>query len=612
MSSPPQINPDTSRQRIAELLEQWRSLGNPQIRQDYHEANTRKDFILPLFDALGWNTASADEVFEEQRVATGAVDYAFRLRGVSRFYLEAKALREELASNPNYVTQAVTYAYTKGVPWVVLTNFKELWAYSGDVQPRRFLTLSADRYLEDFNLLWLLSKDAVEAGTLEQEAARSGAFPPRISIENRLYDQLSQWRGTLFTQLHQSRSDLSLAVVDETVQRLFNRLIFIRTCEDRKIEDTVLLPLLRTPARRRQTSLLGRLQDIFSEFREAYDSELFDRHVLDELDPRSTILDEALSSIINGLYQPPGGQVSYDFSIIDADVLGRVYEQYLSHVAQVVRQRVREYQLSLERGASPQQALEEAIEVIERPQRRKAQGIYYTPRWVVDYIVRHTVGRFISEHPNNSDAIANLRILDPACGSGSFLIRAYDELLQHHAQGRPSEWVFSDERLPILRNNIYGVDLDPQAAEIARLNLLLRAVRERQRLPELAGNIKVGNSLISGSAAQLSPFFGDSWREKHPFNWEEQFPGVMGEGGFDVVVGNPPYVETSPIAEEERDYYRSCYESAHGLFDLYVLFLEKGIQLLKPGVGLALSLLANFLGPNTVRTCASLFCRPAL
>jgi hypothetical protein len=161
MSSPPSINPDTSRQRITGLLERWRSLSNPQIRQDYHEANTRKDFILLLFEALGWNTASADEVFEEQPVAAGAVDYAFRIRGVSRFYLEAKALREELASNPNYVRQAVTYAYTKGVPWVVLTNFKELWAYSGDVQPRRFLTLSADRYLEDFNLLWLLSKDAV-------------------------------------------------------------------------------------------------------------------------------------------------------------------------------------------------------------------------------------------------------------------------------------------------------------------------------------------------------------------------------------------------------------------------------------------------------------------
>jgi hypothetical protein len=175
------------------------------------------------------------------------------------------------------------------------------------------------------------------------------------------------------------------------------------------------------------------------------------------------------------------------------------------------------------------------------------------------------------------------------------LIRAYDELLQHHAQGRPSQWVFSDERLPILRNNVYGVDLDPQAAEIARLNLLLRAVRERQRLPELAGNIKVGNSLISGGEAQLSPFFGHAWREKHPFNWEEQFPGVMAEGGFDVVIGNPPYVRIQSIDRAEADYFRSSFLSAHGSFDLSVVVMEQGLKLLKPGGRLGFITSGKFL-----------------
>jgi predicted type IV restriction endonuclease len=136
-----------ARQRIANLVAHWRSLTPSQIHQDYQEANTRKDFIRPLFDALGWNTALADEVFEEHRAANGAVDYAFRIRGVSRFYLEAKALRAELSSNSEWVKQAVTYAYSRGVPWVVLTNFKELWAFGGDVRAQRFLTLSAERYV---------------------------------------------------------------------------------------------------------------------------------------------------------------------------------------------------------------------------------------------------------------------------------------------------------------------------------------------------------------------------------------------------------------------------------------------------------------------------------
>ena len=124
-----------ARQKITSLLEHWRSLSPSQIRQDYQEANTCKDFILPLFDALGWNTGLADEVFAERQAAGGAVDYAFRIRGVSRFYLEAKPLRAELASNPNWVNQAVTYAYSKGVPWVVLTNFKELWALVATYAP---------------------------------------------------------------------------------------------------------------------------------------------------------------------------------------------------------------------------------------------------------------------------------------------------------------------------------------------------------------------------------------------------------------------------------------------------------------------------------------------
>jgi type I restriction-modification system DNA methylase subunit len=587
------MDKEQARLKVAALVERFHSLSYAQVQRDYQEANTRKDFILPLFEALGWDTALVDEVFEERRAASGAVDYAFRIRGVSRFYLEAKPLRAELSSNPDWVKQAVTYAYSKGIPWVVLTNFKELWAFSGDVQPQRFLTLAADRYVEDFDLLNLLSKEAVEQGLLEKEAAKYGAFPPKVSVERRLYEQLSQWRERLFNQLHQYRRDLSFSLVDETVQRLFNRLIFIRTCEDRKIEEPVLLPLLRQfQGRSLRDGLWEALRKAFAEFDRSYDSELFSFHALDQ---QGFFQDDSLAEVIQGLYQPSGGLVTYDFSLIDADVLGRVYEQYLGHVAQAVRQRYREYQLSLERGFSSEQAPEEAIEVIERPQRRRAQGIYYTPRWVVDYIVRQTVGRFIQEHKNRPDAIHNLRILDPACGSGSFLIRAYDELLQYHAQGRPPEWVFTDDRLAILRNNIFGVDLDPQAVEIARLNLLLRAVRERQLLPELAGNIKVGNSLISGGEAELRPLFGDAWRDKRPFNWKEQFPGVVDEEGFDVVIGNPPYERIQRIDRTEADYFRSHFDSAHGSFDISILLLEQALNLIKPGGRLGFITSGKFL-----------------
>lgn len=330
----------------------------------------------------------------------------------------------------------------------------------------------------------------------------------------------------------------------------------------------MLQPLARQfQGRTLRGSLWDSLKAVFVEFDQGYDSELFATHVLDT---QAHFQDDSLAAVMEGLYGPPGGLVAYDFSVIDADVLGRVYEQYLGHVSQMVRQRHQEIQVRLDLGMPQDQALAETLEVTQRPQRRKAQGIYYTPQWVVDYIVGQTVGKFLQEHKNNSDAIHEMKILDMACGSGSFLIRAYDELLEHHGQGRPPEWVFSDERLQILRANIYGVDLDSQAVQIARLNLLLRALRERQLLPELRDNVKQGNSLIS-----------EGEPEKYPFKWEREFLDVMQEGGFDVVIGNPPYIRIQSLPRDDADYYRNNYESASGSFDIYLMFIEQGLRLLK-------------------------------
>ena len=576
------ITKEEARTKVAELVERWRSLTPGQVRNTYQEANTRKDFVLGLFRALGWDTDRAEEVFEERKAGRGEVDYAFRIREISRFYLEAKPLRDELASHPEWVKQAVTYAYNKSIPYVVLTNFRDLWVYNGDVRPQRFLTLRADQYVDDFDLLWLLSKESTEQGLLEQEAEKNGALPPRVRVERRLYENLAEWRERLSRELHAYQLGISLALLDEMIQRLFNRLIFIRSCEDRRIEEPVLQPLARQfRSRTLRGSLWDSLKRVFSDFDQGYDSELFTPHVLDL---QAVFQDDTLADVLTGLYGPPGGHVAYDFSVIDGDVLGRVYEQYLGHVSQVVRKRHQELQARLDLGMPQDQALAETLEVIQRPQRRRSQGIYYTPQWVVDYLVAQTVGRFIQEHPNRPDAIHDIRVLDMACGSGSFLIRAYSELLDFHGQGRPPEWVFSDERLSILRNSIFGVDLDPQAVEIARLNLLLRALRERQRLPELRENIKRGNSLIS-----------EGEPEKHPFDWDREFPLIMKEGGFDVVIGNPPYVRIQSLPRDEADYYRAHYDSAFGSFDLYIMFIEQGLRLLKTGGRLGFITSGKFL-----------------
>src|SRR5690606_7797385 len=142
------------------------------------------------------------------------------------------------------------------------------------------------------------------------------------------------------------------------------------------------------------------------------------------------------------------------------------------------------------------------------------------------------------------------------------------------------EHLSQDERVEILTRHIYGVDLDPQAVEIARLNLVLRALKEPRLLPELDRNIVRGNSLISGDAETLEGYFGRDWRDKHPLNWEERFPEIMARGGFDVVIGNPPYVRVQTLSSVDKTYYGDKYVAAGGNYDIYVLFVERGLAVL--------------------------------
>ncbi|GAH82322.1 unnamed protein product, partial [marine sediment metagenome] len=207
----------------------------------------------------------------------------------------------------------------------------------------------------------------------------------------------------------------------------------------------------------------------------------------------------------------------------------------------------------------------------------KEQGIYYTPKFVTDYIVKETVGRFIKEHSYND--IFNIKILDPACGSGSFLIRAYDELLHYHARQKGKSPAELDhwERLSILNRNIFGVDLDRQAVEITRLSLLLRSLMKREILPSLADNIRQGNSLISGTEEELRHYFGDNWQEKKPFNWEEEFKDIMANGGFDVVIGNPPH--GAKLDSRTINYISHSNLGMEGSHNSAILFTKRGLQL---------------------------------
>jgi len=561
------LDPDVSRQRIRALCERQYQLTQSGKIRAYNEENTKKDFITPLFRHLGWDVENEhvpDEVTNEVRISRKRVDYAFRLNGVPRFLLEAKALNKGIDFGADAI-QAIGYSWHRAVPWAILTNFQTLAVYnaeatSTDPSERLFFQLDCSEFESEFSKLWLLSRPATEARLLDKEATYWGRKLRKVKVGEQLLSELTSIRRELTSEVLRENATRHLAEedMDEAVQRLIDRLIFIRTVEDRQLEEPVLRTLARDTDRSDRFTLWNGLRTTFREYDGSYNSKLFDLHLVDEL----LVGNFVISEVIERLYHSPTSKIQYDFSAIDADVLGNIYEQYLSHVLRRTPQRAR---------------------VVEKVSRRKEQGIYYTPTYVVDYIVRNTLGPALksSKEPDSD----RLKVLDMACGSGSFLLRAFDLFDEFHRSHDPdysqsqldldSEATKVTTKSRILQSNLFGVDLDPKAVEITQLNLLLKAAEAKHRLPDLRNNIRIGNSLIDDPAIA----------GEQSFRWEERFETITSAGGFDVIVGNPPYLNVKRgFFKQEQDWLEHRYsETAQGQYDLYRLFVQRGIELLRPG-----------------------------
>jgi type I restriction-modification system DNA methylase subunit len=551
---------EKAKKKITALIARYEKLKASGQLDKYNEANTRKDFILPLFEALGWNIKDKDEVNEEFSVSGGSVDYAFRLNNVTKFFLEAKRFEVDLEEE-RWAEQAINYAWTKGTTWAVLSDFEGIKVFNAEwkeshVSRNIFLDLKYTDYLPQFDKLWLLSKESLQTGLIDKTAEGFGKKEKRSPVDEAIYADLIEWRRKLLEDIDKVRQEVHITDEDkeEAVQKILDRLIFIRSCEDRGIEDRHLQAAVREwEEKDRKRPLYEKIVEVFRHFY-AYDSSLFEQgHLCEKLN----LYDGTVKAVIDGLYFNYAEKIPYDFKNISADILGGIYEQYLGHI--------------LKKGKL----------VAGRPH-RKERGIYYTPKYIVDYIVENTLGKLLKEIPRSR--AGKIKILDPACGSGSFLIKALELMDNYYEKDSQFKKYPFNRRVKALQNNIYGVDLDEKAVEIAQLNLLLRALKDEKRaLPDLSHNIKCGNSLISGKEEELKKYFGSKWEEKKPFNWEEQFPEVFKQGGFDIVIGNPPYVNIEKIADDELSYYESRYEAAHRRYDLYILFIERAINLLKNG-----------------------------
>ena len=550
-------------ERILELISKYEQIKKSGEIKKYNEESTKKDFILPLFEALGWNvynkTNKDSSVSAEETISKKRVDYGFRINGIPKFFLEAKSLKEDnIQTSSKYVTQAIDYAWMKSCSWAILCNFETIAVYNADwkgpnIGYNFLFALHPNDFITDKRFAYL-SKIAFTNNELDNFASQFGKKQLKNPINKQLLQDMIRFREILSKDIVRNNQDKHLTQddLDESVQRILDRLIFIRNAEDRDLEENQLQSIVRQWYSKGKGHLAKEISRIYKDYDDKYNSKLFAHHLCDDL----YIDNEALQEVIEGLNHSKDDSYRYDFSIIESDVLGNIYEQYLGNILK----------------STPKRAKLE-----ESKTHRKEQGIYYTPSYIVDYIVKNTVGEYIKTH--TPEEIRKVRIVDPACGSGSFLIRAYKELENYwkhnsdFAQLTLDSEEFYSKKVEILKNNIFGVDLDPKAVEIAQLNLLLQISEKKQRLPLLQNNIKVGNSLID------DPSVSD-----RAFKWKDEFPEIMKEGGFDIVIGNPPYIDSEEMSKsqpKERRYLSTKFTTAKGNWDIYCIFIEQSHKLLK-------------------------------
>lgn len=613
---------EKARETIAALVERYARNHDRYRSSSYNEETCRAEFITPLFEALGWDVTNKagdaeqyKDVIHEEGIKVGdftkAPDYTFRVGGIRKFFVEAKKPFVDLKSDPAPAYQLRRYAWSAKLSLSVLTDFEEIAVYDTRIRPKegekpsvaRLLYLAYDEILPRFGELWdVFSKEAVRKGSFDSYAEGTRGKRGTSEVDAEFLREIEGWRDELARNLANRNEDLSADDLNFAVQTTIDRIIFLRIAEGRGAEPYgSLLGLVNGP------DIYRRLVGLYRKADARYNSGLFDFKA-DRLTTVLAIDDKVLKPILSNLYYP---QSPYEFSVLPTEILGNVYEQFLGKV------------IRLTKG-------HRAV-VEEKPEVKKAGGVYYTPAYIVDYIVRQTVGALCDG--KSPKQMEKLRILDPACGSGSFLLRAYQEMLDRHLAwyrdhqpekhrkevflGPGGDWrLTTAEKRRIVLNNIYGVDIDRQAVEVSKLSLLLKVLEGEndetltqhslfgeRALPSLEGNIKCGNSLMEpdfykGEQAEL--IAEENRTRINTFDWRAEYPAIMQEGGFTAVIGNPPYVLLQDEFRDDRQlaYFRSRFASASYKLDTYHLFMERAVVLTKQGGLCSMITPANFLTNN--------------
>lgn len=597
----------TLTEQVAELVQTY-SNNYPQFqRATYNETQVRVDFVNRFFKLLGWDvdnerglpqhlrevTHEATVVVEEDGIhRSKKPDYSFKVGTEVLYFLETKKPAVNLTIDAAPAFQLRRYGWSGNLKVSVLTNFTDLYIYDCSVRPREGDDIGVamiahyhfDEYVERFEEIYnMLSKEAVLTGRFECHFGNIQGALRREPFDQYFLDQIRTWRMMLGEDILRNNPNVDAETLNIFVQRVLNRTIFLRICEDRCFENYESLKAITT---------YQDLRTMFAAADQKYDSGLFE--LLEE--DRLTVSDPVIIEIFQSLYYPNN---SYEFGVIDPYIIGQIYELFLDE-ALVIRE-------------------DGHIETQEKPEVVDSQGAVNTPKNITDIIIEETL------HPlyenKTPEEVAQYRIADICCGSGNFLLSAFEYIVNYHIEyyrnhdrenaerrgdiyqlaGSTNYILSYEKKRSILKNNIFGVDIDPLAVEVSKFSLLLKALenssleeaeafhqRTNQRiLPNLDENIKNGNSLVNMTYARFdrSVYQNVSLMNKiKMFDWNAEF----GNRKFDEIIGNPPYIRVQNMvhySREEYDFYKSSHSpyvtAQTDTLDKYYLFIEKGLALTK-------------------------------
>ena len=529
-----------------------------------------------------------------------------------KIMLDQRQRRSQDTRTP--IEQAFGYApkYGKNCQWVIVSNYKEIRLYRSndmteyqvfflenledDLEFKKFI------YLLSFNSL--VSSDKKKANTLQLSEEYQ---KKQIEIEKKFYNEYKNIRLHIFENIRKNNPEVDDNVLLEKVQKLLDRFLFICFCEDKGLlppESYVNLVVNKGK----------KIENIFEAFT-TFSTWINSGNKPNKIPCFNGGLfkdDETLNglSIDDKIFEELKKISDYDFdSDLNVNILGHIFEQSISDIEE------------LKKSISGE-------EFDKKKSKRKKDGIFYTPKYITKYIVENSIKNWLDDKRRElgeddlpeltekdikhddfkknysknyrkhiefwekyREIVRNIKIVDPACGSGAFLITAFEYLLNYNKYLDDkildlvgTQTIDSDRTKEILQKNIFGVDLNKESVEITKLSLWLKTANKNKTLASLENNIKCGNSLIDDPkiAGDLA------------FNWENEFPEVFANGGFDIVIGNPPYVSAEYISEIEKNFYEKNYFSASGRQNLYIIFYEKSINLLRKNGNL------GFVTPYTI------------